>query len=530
MADLGSIGFLQPSIYGNGGVSTPAPAWGGAFLQKPFINSWAPPEEVVRWETYVDRPVFGWEIDWATTPFQRLELVLNEMDAGFGDVAFWRDQLHVVHGWQFAVPLTGDDIRDVEDFIGDLHGRRAGFWVQTPVQAFRIVQGVSGNRLLIRDRAMAETWEDLPSVHVAFTKRGQPTQRQQVTAVVDMGDGTERVDLGGATEMNMDHTWQAWVLAYVRLSDDVERGSFEGEGALYRTFRVVELPHEYASYELGERPVYLYHFRTEGGGSPVDWRLTSFAWDLDDGTNTWTAARITHGAIRRSMDPSREQVQIEAELDPASPLFQLCPPALAMPLLVTIYEADYTALETKTVIATGRVLGPVEVDGKTVKAGVDSILDLGGGNLPAMVFQPRCNYRLFEAGTCRVDRAAHEVAVTITTMNNRTLVVNGAGLSGAAVNHFAEGFIETGSGNTFERRTILASTVATGSTVTITLNAALYFAEETDAAVLLPGCDGLPDTCITKFNNFDNFGGHRAAFRNLAIKGLETPEIDAAKK
>ena len=258
--------------------------------------------------------------------------------------------------------------------------------------------------------------------------------------------------------------------------------------------------------------------------------MTSFAWDLDDGVNDWTAARITHGAVRRTMDAAREQVTIEAELTDASPLYQLCPPALAMPLLVTVYEADFVDLSVKVVIFSGRVLGPVEVEGKTVKAAVDSILDIGGGQTPAMIFQPRCNYRVFQPETCRLDRAEWEVPATIVDASNRTVTITGASLFGKPEDWFAEGFIETGVGNQFERRTILASTAASGENVTLTLNAAFYFAEAPDAVVVLPGCDGLPDTCITKFANFRNFGGHRAAFRNLTIKGLETPEIDAAKK
>ncbi|MCA1995917.1 MAG: phage BR0599 family protein, partial [Armatimonadetes bacterium] len=79
-------------------------------------------------------------------------------------------------------------------------------------------------------------------------------------------------------------------------------------------------------------------------------------------------------------------------------------------------------------------------------------------------------------------------------------------------------------------RLILTSTGASGESVTLELNAPLRFAAAGAAVTLLPGCDGRWNTCDTKFNNEVNFGGHRFALSNLAVKALAIPASAGGKK
>ena len=512
------------------GVGVPPFLWGGRYAYQ-LRGAPTPPVEESTWPLYLTRPVFQWAIDWSDSPRFMLDLNLQETDPGFGDVSFWRDQEFVGHGWTFSVPLdTAQAIRDVEDFFDELQGRRLGFWLITPLQAFRIVTADTTASFYAKDRDASVTWQDHTRSHLAFTKAGETTRYAEVDSVTDVLDGRELVRLTSAIGTLVDSTWQCWVIAYVRLTKDDEEGEFEANDHLYRTFKVVELPQEYAGYETGRRPVYLYLFEARDGGSPVVWRHTSFNWDFDDGTDLWTAKRITHKAVKRNSDATREETTIEAEWEPGTPLYQLAPPALAMPLYLTIIEADYLAPATQTVLFTGQVLGPVDLDGKTITAKVASILDVMGGELPSMVFQPVCNYRVYQSATCRADRAAFEKAATFTSLNGRTVIVDGAGLAATEENWFAMGWIETGSGQQFERRSVIASSAASGTAVTLTLNAPLYYAAPGGAVVCVPGCDGKPDTCLVKFSNFANFGGHRYAYKNLTIKALSSPNIDTAKK
>ena len=510
------------------GVARAAYTWGGRFGQQ-LRGAPVPAGEASRWPTYLDRPVFQWAIDWRESPRFRRELTLDEVKVGFGDVTFFRDQDFVVHGWDFYVPTEGEDeVRAVEDFFGDLQGRRLGFWLATPTQAFRIVAADSTASFLAIDRD-AEI-ADLPAVHVAFTKAGQATRYAEVTSITDAGSGRELVRLGSAIGVEVDETWQAWVLAYVRQSKDVEEGEFEGEGHLYRKVRVVELPKEYEDAETGRRPVFLYQFEARDGGSTTTWRMTSHAVDYDDGANVWLARRITHKALKRTVDGAKEETTIVAEWEPTSPLYQMAPPALAMPLFLTIFEIDLALPTVRTTLFTGQILGPVTLDGRQLTAKVASFAEVMGGQLPGMTLSPTCNYRVYEPATCRAARASFEKAATISVLNARTVTITGAALSGLAEDLFAMGWIETGTGTSFERRSVLTSTEASGTSVVLTLNAPLYFATVGQAITALPGCDGTPATCINRFGNFRNFGGHRYAYKNLAVKALATPEIDASKK
>lgn len=249
-------------------------------------------------------------------------------------------------------------------------------------------------------RAQEGTLEERPELHVAFRKAGEPAQCAKVRSVSDNPDGTQTVELTEALAVGADQSWHAVALYYVRLADDLERGVSVAEGRMTRMIRVIELPLEYAAYEVGAKPIYLYHFYTLDGGEAADWRFTSFAWDLSVGGLSWLAKRITHGQLQRSTRGDRGELEITAECEEESPLYQLCPCALAMPLYVGVLETDYTDPGTQSVLFAGRVLS-VEVKGMTATAKCASFLDVFGGVVPHFYLQPRCNYRVFEPNTCR---------------------------------------------------------------------------------------------------------------------------------
>ena len=68
--------------------------------------------------------------------------------------------------------------------------------------------------------------------------------------------------------------------------------------------------------------------------------------------------------------------------------------------------------------------------------------------------------------------------------------------------------METGIRLDYELRTVFSSVWDSGAlTLTMKLNAPLLKAIVGQEVQLMPGCDGLAETCRTKFNNFDNFPG-----------------------
>jgi uncharacterized phage protein (TIGR02218 family) len=253
-------------------------------------------------------------------------------------------------------------------------------------------------------------------------------------------------------------------------------------------------------------------------------------WDLP-GVNgiDYTARRITHGSLAQSTEGGRPELTLEADRAEDTPLALLCPPALSQPLYVEVKCGSYANLEGALMTLFSGMVVDVEATGRRLRARCATWLDVRG-TVPAFQFQRRCNYRVFEPNTCRVLRTAYEKPGTISAISDRTVTVTGAALAGIAANWFAEGWLETGTGTATERRTILASTAASGNAITLTLNAALRTAIVGQALTLFPGCDGTETACLAKFNNFTNFGGHRFALRNLTFKALETPAVGGGKK
>ena len=483
--------------------------------------------------TYRTRPLFDRPIDWARLPQSRIEYDLREVSAGFGAEAFYGEAEHIVHGWTFTVwGDTEAGIGEIEDFFHDLQGRRGGFWLPTPVTAFRIAAIVSGTVIDAHEARLAEHFDLHPlSTHVWFTKDGETPIAARILSIEELIGDTERITLDETVAV--DTSWQVWMLAYVRLADDKLDFEFVTEGRSRLPVRVIELPAEYAAAETGQRPIWLYHFWTEDGAEEQHWRYTSFAWPLtemetaEELEHEYHPARISHGSTTSTTRNDREELIIES--DRIAPLTLLCPTSLSQVLHVEVIATDFTDItDGQRVVFVGRVMD-ARAFGRRIVVRCASYLD-AESQCPAFLFQARCNYRVYEPGTCRVDPAGFEQAVGITGATGRSVSVAGAGLSGLGYGWFAGGWIEFGSGADRVVRSIVVSTAASGTSLTLLLNAPLPALTWPVSASIWPGCDGTQAHCTDKFSNFVNFGGHRFALRNLAIKAIEVQVVAGGKK
>ena len=449
--------------------------------------------------TYLTRPVLETQINWAASLSRAVQYDLRELMLGFGAEQFAPLQSHVVHGFMVSLDLnTEADIVAHDDFTAALKGRLTGFWLPSPQAAFAIAAGEDATHFDITDQDLTNTLADHPARYVRFTKDGQTAQHAKVTAVTDNGDGTERVTVDAS--ITVDATWEAHWLHYVRLATDEESAGCLGEGRQKRAVKMLELPTEYAAFETGESPVYLYHFWMNT--SPVvHWRYTSFGADLVSGGNTFTSKAITHGEIRRGGDASAETVTIEAFYETGHPLALGLPYPTAKPINVEILEAAYATPSTTTTLFSGRIEKPPR-KGKKITATALSVLDFDGKRILDGLIGSRCAYQLYEPNTCGVSQAAHQITgCTIDTITGRVIRVSKTGLGAWAANHFSFGWIETGSGAGFELRTILQDTVVSGTVRELTLNLPLVNAIAGGTLTVVPGCDGKWDTCQTKFSN-----------------------------
>jgi hypothetical protein len=292
---------------------------------------------------------------------------------------------------------------------------------------------------------------------------------------------------------------------------------------------VVELPTEYALAETGQRPVFLYHIWSDFNGTLQHWYFTSHPLDITLAGQAYVARRLTHTALSLSSKADREELSIETLYEPDNPLSLLFPLKLSTPLWIEILEGNLASESAPAPIFRGLALA-ASVQGKKETVRCASAMDSMRANVPGIMLQPRCNYRLYEPNTCRVDPDLHKVAVTLVSASGRAVIVSGAALAGMAQHYFAEGWVQFGSGATFEVRTIFASSAEDSGEITLTLNAPLAYASATDSGTLYPGCDGTDGACVLKFSNLVNWGGHRIPLRNLALKAMEIKAGTGGKK
>ncbi len=118
------------------------------------------------------------------------------------------------------------------------------------------------------------------------------------------------------------------------------------------------------------------------------------------------------------------------------------------------------------------------------------------------VYQRLCSHVLYGQG-CRLKKSVVLTTGIITAINNNVLTVPVA--AGESDHYFTYGIIEDTNGNT---RYI---TNHEGSLITINKPSQAFqdeFDSEGDVDIkLYPGCDKTTTTCLTKFDNLDNYGG-----------------------
>ncbi len=489
--------------------------------------------------TYLSRAVFTFPVDWADQPEASIDYELGVVDLGWNARKYFGDEVDTVHGWRFTTYLSSAaEIAQFGAFFADLTGSIVGFWLPTPLAAFTVLVGLTSSTVKVTYTGLVDVWDAHSELHVWFTKSGASSFGAKVTNVVDNGDGTETITFGTSVVGSVDATWHAARLEYVRLAGNGYTLTALDEGTRAEAqIAVIELPREYVTAETGQSLVWLYRFWTLDGGARRDWYFTSFQEELtvqnSDSSPVLfphTPARIQHGAITRTSDGARESCQLEAEFVNTNPMFNLIPINLGMFLFVEVRSttlADTTEIRT---LFTGRVIKP-SLSGRTITAQCSGMRDIASGNVPGFMLQTRCNYKLFEPNTCRKSRTSFQKTVNIVSISDRTITVSSSGLDGIAAKWFAEGTIEIGENEEFERRTILSSTATDGlHRMVLVLNYRLNFATSSDSAVIIPGCSGSMTDCIAKFDNRVNFGGHGRTRSNLALAALSAPPTGTGKK
>lgn len=471
--------------------------------------------------TYLSRPVWPFETNWANSPSRQWTYDVREKLHGFGLSDLSPLQAHPMRAWQFSMTLrSAAEIAAWDAFCDAAKGRLNGFWIADHARLGTIEAGASGTSVDLIGFDLADTWDDDPCAHLVFTADDGTTHGARVTAVTAVDD-VDRLTLDPALPSIPTTGWTVHRLLYVRFSDDVMRATVLDEGLQDVSVKVLELPTEYVTAVTGDQPIFLYRFFRVIEGVETSWRFTSFAENVVSSGETFAAENLTHGTIRRAVTTDQETVEVSAMWDPSLPWAAGFPDPGPWPLWVEISQVQAGALDTVTVLFTGRESGSAKINGRNVSLTFASWLDSLDSRLPHILFGPRCPFALYDLATCGVDRTSYQVDGTIAVLGYQTISV--AVASTYAAGYFAGGTIRFGSGASTVVLSILSSGAESGGEVALALNARPpATAAVSDAVSMWPGCDKTNGAGgCTKFSN-TRFGGTPFVPRtNLSIKPVE---------
>jgi len=224
---------------------------------------------------------------------------------------------------------------------------------------------------------------------------------------------------------------------------------------------------------------------------------------------TYTPAPLAFDKVKVTLKLDQEKMDIQSFKFVGNPLNKLWPFALDGILTIEIVEVDSQNPSSTTAIS--RFYGDVWSIDSAYKAVGIPFGNLFDRKFPRFLFQVTDNYQQFSAPT-QISAASFLYTGTLpATINttSQTIGVTSATAYAQVQSFFAGGWLETGTGANFERRSIIESTPSgTANVVTLYIDRPLLKATGSQSVNFYPGYDGSIIQCDNKFNNRINFGGH----------------------
>lgn len=226
------------------------------------------------------------------------------------------------------------------------------------------------------------------------------------------------------------------------------------------------------------------------------------------GGQVYTAIGISRSAVHTSMELSVDEVEVR--LDNVDRFFaqQVIATDFIGRRLVTkkVFREDLSSASNFIPIFDGRIDEPVLTQ-TTLTVKVRSWLDALHQYLPRRIFSSGCNYQLYDT-SCTVAKTLGTNVTTGTAIGSSTAsVLVAAVLSGWADSYWGPAgslVIATGS-NANLGREVKASSQSSNS---VSLRIAFpYTINSGEAFTLSRGCRKTLADCMSKFNNFPNYGG-----------------------
>lgn len=412
-------------------------------------------------------------------------------------------------------------------YFWKLHAGGAPFWMPKWVMAAKIASAVGASDTVIN----VQSGHSIRSGdYVAFCSPGVSPICRRVTAKTST---TITIDSAiGAIDFE-DYFVSRCLLS--RCASPKLSATFESPLIALVSFPVREVPEEYAAASgetigstIGALPTraYLYEFARVLNGSTFTERVTSYEADLTYGGFTYTSTPISHGEISSGLSLDFDELEVSTRTLAITALQKMVTLQAPSPVKLTLTQVDVSSGTgiNAVVLFTGEVIRPtVRGDRCTFKVSPGG--SIWEQNVPGFRLQPACNHTLFSSG-CRLVSSDWKFTATLTAVGTPGYpfsfdlgsLTRVTGAAPTYFNHwFALGFIEFGSGSSWQRRQIVDSTTVTAGALTVYLDSdPSPFPSNGDPVVLYPGCDLKRETCKAynagtnptgKFNNYANFGG-----------------------
>lgn len=255
----------------------------------------------------------------------------------------------------------------------------------------------------------------------------------------------------------------------------------------------------------GQRPFYLYLFRRAG----VEYRYTTLPANLErtvsgvTGT-TWAASAISHGRIPYSSESYRSEFPVTLPLSDEFARLFLAPVGVEV-ATVTVWRGFLNDPDAELVVQyKGGVLGAKpRQDGTIVLTCMSELSGLRRKGLTAVIQRP-CRHALYHGG-CGLDLADYLTTAAITAMTTDGLTLTVPVADAQPDGYFSAGVFQYGTS-----REMIAQ--HTGETLKLAapvpgLTAAFAASGGALTVSIAPGCNLTRDTCLTRFDNLNNFGG-----------------------
>lgn len=442
------------------------------------------------------------------------------------DLGFGGEALEVYYpqtpkrAMQLGFTLVG--WKDIAQLLGFFH-KRAGsvesFWIPGALAECKLAAVSSASSTAVKVDHAAGLGDN---VFLAFlTPAGAPVLRR----VVSVEANTVNLDTPPGVFYPGKVAIVSLLLARFRKTEIEVK--FDTDLVASAQIQFIETPDEYAtaagetlSTTYGALPAkaFLYRFyRKYPLGTVID-RFTSFEGPINASGEIFISRKghIDHGDVEDSLDIERTAVKVRSRAFEGNPLLLLFPNTLDVSLELEILECSPDSANIAGAprqLFIGEISSPSQV-GPKLTAQVTHRLSTFASNVPTMLVQPTCPYKLY-SGPCGLVEGDWRFSATVVSYgaSSARLVVGGVtralGVPQFDLGWFRFGKVFGGVGAGQWVRTIYESTAPFEGNVTLTLSFPIKDPPNVGETVYLnPGCTGTVNECENKFANYPkNFGG-----------------------